>query len=315
VVAGLPSGNNVSHRYLSPLRYPGGKASLSSFIKLLVTRNSLEGGEYVEVYAGGASVGLALLLEGYSSRVHINDIDAGVHAFWHSVLYEPDELCRLVRNRRVSAREWERQRQTYCAPSEHSQLELGFATFFLNRTNRSGIICSGGMIGGRKQDGDYRLDARYNKKDLISRIEQIAEHASQIKLYRMDGAKLISELLPKLPANSFAYLDPPYYIKGGRRLYKNSYSHDDHRGIAKLLRASNTPWVLTYDNVPEIRSMYSGHRAKRFSLRYTARRSYQGEEVIFFSSSLKIPKIRDLTGVEVRDRAQRERMAADRIRA
>lgn len=125
-------------RYVSPLRYPGGKAKLVGFVSELLNANALNGGPYVEVYAGGASVALALLVHGQVAHIHINDLDPSIHAFWHSVLNDTENLCRLIRNRRVSATEWHRQRAIQRMPGAHDHLELGFSTFFLNRTNRSG---------------------------------------------------------------------------------------------------------------------------------------------------------------------------------
>jgi len=285
-----PSESATSARYASPLRYPGGKAKLADFVAGLLERNELTGGHYVEPYAGGASVALALVLRGLVSRAHINDIDPSVHAFWHSVLKEPEALCRLIADTDVTAEEWQRQKLTQREPIEHSTLELGFSTFFLNRTNRSGIIASAGMIGGASQAGAWKLDARYNKSELITRIERIAGVAGRIQLHRSDAAKLLHRLIPKLPEKSFMYLDPPYYVKGTSRLYANGYEHDDHVKIADLVRTARTPWLVSYDDQAQIRTMYDGFRRRRFQLSYTARDRYEGAEVLVFSNLLRVPR-------------------------
>lgn len=280
----------MSARYASPLRYPGGKAKLANFVARLLERNGLTGGHYVEPYAGGASVALALVLRGLVSRAHINDIDPSVHAFWHSVLKEPEALCRLIVDTRVTAKEWQRQKVIQRSPAGHSKLELGFSTFFLNRTNRSGIIASAGMIGGARQAGVWKLDARYNKSELVDRVERIADVADRIRLHRSDAAKLLNRLMPKLPEKSFMYLDPPYYVKGTSRLYANSYEHDDHVQVAEIVRAARTPWLVSYDDQVQIRTMYDGFRRRRFQLSYTARDRYEGAEVLVFSNLLRIPR-------------------------
>ncbi len=290
-------------RYVSPLRYPGGKAKLTAFIKLLMAKNELVGGEYVEVFAGGASVGLSLLLGGYVSKIHLNDIDSGIYAFWHSVLNNCDELCGMIRTKRVSVAEWERQRSVYHDTRDRSLLERGFATFFLNRTNRSGIIASGGMIGGRAQTGSWKLNARYNKKNLIDRITRIAERADDIRLYRDDGARLITRRLRRRSNCALVYLDPPYYVKGGRRLYANSYGPEDHEALSKLVSDLDLPWIVSYDNVVEIVRLYRNFRKRKFTLSYTASERTSGEEVIFFSPSLKIPRVAQLVGADVARRA------------
>lgn len=277
-------------RYLTPLRYPGGKAKLAPFITTLLQRNSLEGGTYVEPYAGGASVGLALLIKGHVARIHINDVDASIYSFWHSVLREPEALCRRIRNRRVSIAEWKRQHAIQRDPANHEPIELGFSTFFLNRTNRSGIICSGGVIGGLQQDGPWKLTARYNKADLVKRVERVASYADRIDLHQEDAEKFLLRMMPKLPADSFIYLDPPYYVKGTRRLYANFYEHADHARIAKVVGKARTPWLVSYDDRPEIRRLYRAFRTRRHNLSYTARDRYEGSEVLIFSNHLVVPR-------------------------
>jgi DNA adenine methylase len=232
-----------------------------------------------------------MLLQGSVSTVHINDIDPSIHAFWHSVLREPDELCRLIRDRPVSVAEWRRQRAIQHDPPNHSLLELGFSTFFLNRTNRSGIICSGGMIGGTYQSGAWKLDARFKKTALIERIERVAAHAARICLHRDDAGQLLTRLLPTLPKRSFVYLDPPYYLKGTRRLYANFYEHADHAYIANAISQARSAWLVSYDDRPEIRRLYRGFRSTRYRLSYTARDRYEGDEVLFFSNGLTVPPL------------------------
>src|SRR3990172_4832599 len=165
--------------YYSPLRYPGGKGKISSFFKRVFRDNYLYDGVYVEPYAGGASVGLSLLLNQYASKVVINDVDLSIYAFWHSVFSCTDDLCKLILDTPVTIETWKRQKEFQRDRMNTSHLQLGFSTFFLNRTNRSGIV-NAGVIGGTKQDGKWRIDARFNKRELIKRIERIARYRDKI---------------------------------------------------------------------------------------------------------------------------------------
>ena len=176
-------------RFPSPLRYPGGKGKVANFMKLLFTENDFVGWDYVEPYAGGASVALALLFEDYAAHVHINDINRSVYAFWRVVLDQPDELCARILDTRVSTAEWRRQRKVQMAV-DPAPLDLAFSTFFLNRTNRSGII-TGGIIGGQGQDGTWKLDARYNKSDLVRRIQKVARFRGRITLTQLDAFEFL----------------------------------------------------------------------------------------------------------------------------
>lgn len=274
---------------LSPLRYPGGKAKLAGFVQTLLQMNRLYDGHYVEPYAGGASVALSLLVNEYVSHVYINDLDRSVYAFWHSALHKTEALCKHIRNAELSIAEWKRQRTFQQRPNNISLLRLGFSTLYLNRTNRSGIIQSGGAIGGIKQQGKWKLDARFYRETLIRRIETIAAYRDRITLSNLDAAAFLKRLLPNLPLRTLIYLDPPYYVKGKRRLYANFYEHSDHSAIANLLANCMHPWLVSYDNVPQTRALYRRYRHRKYGLQYTAHDRYKGAEVIFFSDNLALP--------------------------
>jgi len=177
-------------KFNTPLRYPGGKGKLTGFLKMIFEQNDLLDGHYVEPYAGGAGIALNLLTHSYASCIHLNDLNPAVFGFWHSVINQPEALCKAIRDVKVTMEEWHRQKAILNAPANHSPLDIGFSTFFLNRTNRSGIIW-GGVIGGKNQDGAWKLDARFNKDDLIRRIEKIAMYRSRIRLYNLDAAELL----------------------------------------------------------------------------------------------------------------------------
>lgn len=275
------------HRFPSPLRYPGGKGKLANFIKLVMLKNDLVGREYVEPYAGGASVALSLLFEEYADHIHINDLNRSVFAFWNIVLTQTENLCRLISKTKIDPLEWNRQRDVQRA-DDVSELDLAFSTFYLNRTSRSGII-GGGMIGGKNQDGPWKLDARFNRQDLIGRIEKIGRYRNRITLTGMDTADYLRDNLGSI-ANPFAYLDPPYYVKG-EGLYENFYRHGNHQEIAGLVSNIRTPWIVSYDGVPEIQKMYSRFSSINYGLRYSAKERYLGIERMYFSKDLDLPDV------------------------
>ncbi len=284
--------------FLSPLRYPGGKRKLANFMRLLIRHNDLTGVEYVEPYAGGASVALSLLFGEFASQIHINDFDPAIAALWHTILDFPEELCQRIRDISVDMGEWERQRAIHEA-IDPDPLDLAFSTFFLNRTNRSGII-RGGVIGGKDQSGDWKIDARFNKDDLIFRIQKIARYRSRIRTYCLDGADFISNVLPLLPERALIYLDPPYYVKG-RGLYEHHYQHEDHKQIANLVPSIRQYWVVSYDYVPEIDDMYQGFPRSIYGIHYSAQDRYKGTEVMFFSPKLSVPEVGDPSKVRARE--------------
>lgn len=278
-----------SNKLYTPLRYPGGKARFAPFIAEVMNANGLASGHYLEPYAGGAGVALELLFHGYAVHVHINDLDPAVNAFWVAVTQHPEQLLRLLRDTPVSMEQWFHWRAVMREERPADIVERGFSTLFMNRTNRSGIL-KGGVIGGKEQAGDYKLDARLKKDVLSTRIERIAKSAEKISVYCEDAHSLLKRCTEFLPTKTMIYLDPPYYVKG-RGLYRNYYGHDDHLAIAKLLQSSafKRPWIVSYDDAPEISAMYGKSQGFTYSLNYTAQERYAGHEVMFFSKKLQIP--------------------------
>lgn len=274
----------------SPLRYPGGKSKLANFFKKIIEDNNLFDGHYVEPYAGGAGVALTLLFEEFASHIHINDINNSIYAFWYAVLHHTEELCRMVKDAPITINEWNRQKRAQQFQGEYTTLELGFSTFYLNRTNRSGII-RGGVIGGKRQLGKWKLDARFNKTALIQRIEKIALFKKRITIYHFDASDLIKEVIPTLPLNTLVYLDPPYFVKG-QGLYENHYSPDDHASVSKLITDRiKQNWVVSYDNNDEILKLYKKHHTLIYDLSYSAAKKYRGSEVMFFCEQLSVPSV------------------------
>lgn len=278
-----------SNKLYSPLRYPGGKAPFAPFIAKLMEFNGVAGGHYLEPYAGGAGVALDLLFQGFASHIHINDADPAVYAFWISVTQNSEELLELLTSTPITMDEWFKWRAILRGDYPASLVEKGFATLFMNRTNRSGIL-KAGVIGGKNQDGAYKLDARFKKDVIAARIVAIAQRSKNISVYGEDSLALLRRCKDFLPKDSLIYLDPPYYVKG-KGLYRNYYEHDDHVAIAKTINTENFErnWIVSYDNADEIRSMYQFVNTKTYGLNYTAQRRYVGSEVMFFSQDLVVP--------------------------
>lgn len=273
----------------TPLRYPGGKARLGPFFGELINTNGLQDGIYIEPYAGGAGVAIYLLLGEFVSSIYINDVDEAVYSFWKAILDHTEEFCSLIENVPITIQEWDRQK-TILAEGMNSvgTLETGFAMFFLNRTNRSGIL-NAGIIGGRKQTGEWRIDARFNRGELIKRIQKISRYRGRIHVSNEDAIAFLQRITPTLQPNSLLYLDPPYYVKG-QHLYANFYRADDHKNIAQFISKIDLPWIISYDDHSAIRAFYSNFRRSRYSLSYSARERRSGTEVMFFSDRIVIPK-------------------------
>jgi DNA adenine methylase len=276
-------------QYRTPLRYPGGKQKIAPFIGEILTANDLEGGHYAETYAGGAGVAFELLFAGKVSHIHLNDKWHPIHAFWRSVIYKTEEFCRRISSVPLTVKEWRRQKEILLRQWEFNEIDVGFSMFYLNRCNRSGIIHHAGLIGGINQTGEWKMDARFDRQELIKRVEAIGEKRSLITLRNWDAERFIKEHLPTLPARSLVYFDPPYFHKA-EGLYENHYSPEDHARIAEFIQGNvKQAWVTSYDGVREILNFYSDRKQFCYKLQYNARKAYKGTEVFFFSDGLKLP--------------------------
>lgn len=274
----------------SPLRYPGGKGKLARFVGDVIRENGLSDGLYVEPYAGGAAVAWELLLTGAVRKVVVNDLSLPIYTFWKCVLDRTDELVALISDTPVTVATRDRQKAVFASADAADELELAFATFFLNRTNRSGIL-NGGMIGGRDQTGEWKLDARYNKVELIQRIERIARARRRVSLTRLDAVEFLKSYSATWGQKTLVYLDPPYFEKGPD-LYYNFYKHDDHAGVALAVeQLRGVSWLVSYDDAGPIHSLYDTASWLQYTIGYSARNRVRGREAMFVSAGLKIPSV------------------------
>lgn len=273
--------------FYSPLRYPGGKRKLGPLIAAVIARNGLDDSTYIEPYAGGAGVAMHLLMNGPVPLVWINDADPRIAAFWLAVKHNSGELCDRIARTKVTVSEWHRQRAVQQS-SRVRRIDLAFSTFYLNRTSRSGVL-QGGVVGGQRQEGRWKLDARYNKSELIHRIQAIARHRDRLRVTGLDAGELLASIQGATAA--FVFLDPPYFHKRDRRLYRNEYEPEDHEEIASQLSTMSPRWLLTYDNCEEVRDLYQGMRFRNFRLCYTAGEKRLGRELLIAPAGLKVPRV------------------------
>ena len=279
---------------LSPLRYPGGKAKLYDYICNVFEANNLKNVTYVELFAGGAGLAISLLLNKKVKKIIINDIDYCIFCFWKCAVNRSDEFCQRIVSCNITIDEHEKQKKIYKDPYNYSEIDVAFATLFLNRTHRSGIL-NGGIIGGKSQEGKYKINCRFNKENIIERIKNIARYKDYITVTNLDAIDFISNQKEVLRKKCFFYIDPPYVVKGGD-LYKNAFSIADHKKLAyainKILR--NRKWIITYDNHNLIEQLYSKNTIKHFEIQYTAQNKKRGEEIMIFSNRVKIPECKIL---------------------
>jgi DNA adenine methylase len=271
--------------FLSPLRYPGGKSVLYNTISPIVNKN-ISNGTYIEPFAGGAGLALKLLHNNIVTKIVLNDFDYHIYCFWKSCIDYTNELIDLIEECEVTIDTWTVQKIYYKNPSKYSELEVGFATFFLNRTNVSGII-QGGPIGGADQTGAYKIDARFTKSNLIKRIKEIGTKRDSIELFNQDASVFLSKTILKYDnSNTLLNIDPPY-VKKGALLYENFYNESDHAELANVIRALPYKWILTYDDCDLIHELYQNYEKLKIQLNYRAGIQKTGNELLIFSENIK----------------------------
>lgn len=273
----------------SPLRYPGGKSAITPFLKDVIALNCAGGGVYAEPYAGGAGAALALLFEGVVDKILINDFDPIIFAFWQAILTDADRFIDAIELIQVNIDQWHCQKEILSNYKKYDNFEVGFAAFYLNRCNRSGIL-KAGPIGGMHQCGDYKLNARFNKLSLISKIRYIHQFVDKISIFNMDAIQFLQDVVSHIEDKKFIYLDPPYFAKG-QQLYMNSYNREDHANLAWFLetRMNNCLWILTYDDAEEISQLYTNSQMSKYTLNYCAHHAKKGSELIIAPPHLQIP--------------------------
>jgi len=274
-------------KFNTPLRYPGGKGRLTDYFGRVIDLNGLKDGTYIEPFAGGAGTAINLLLDSKVSRIVINDADLSVFYFWKSVIEQTDKFIDLLESVELTIKEWDRQRELQ---KSYDVLTRGFSTFYLNRTNRSGII-DGGMIGGRGQTGKYNIGARFNREELIRRVREIGKRSNDIDVFGIDAQHFLKTVVPYYDINStLVYVDPPYYVKGSL-LYMNFYNDQDHWELAQTIKSLEHKWILSYDNVQQIKDLYSWTNHIEFSMNYSSYEFRKGRELFFSYSGLILPEV------------------------
>lgn len=267
--------------YYSPLRYPGGKSKITPFIEQIIINNELKGCTFVEPFAGGAGVALDLLFTGLVDHIILNDSDIAIFSFWKAILEETDRFVKDIYEIPLTIEQWEHQKEILKITKEPCY-ELGFAAFYLNRTNRSGIL-NAGVIGGKNQNGKWKMDARFNRNSLATKIFEIVERKNDITIFNLD----IKDFVKHIPSgNVFAYLDPPYYEKG-KQLYSNYFVYEDHKNLEKIIRNLDVKWLLTYDDNPEIRKIYKDYEIKQFDINYSVAKQRTASEIMICDEYLR----------------------------
>lgn len=277
----------LKDEHRSPFRYPGGKASLAKLLGDVIELNFGTAGTYCEPFAGGAGAATLLLGQGRIESLHLNDADPRVFHAWETMLRQTDRFLERLDTVPLTMNEWWRHKEVIEDIRSHDAFDIGFATFYLNRTNRSGILQKAGPIGGYAQEGKWGIDARFNRVGLRKRIEFLSKKSDCISLSNLDAIEFLKK--PNFDLGStFFFVDPPYVVAGSR-LYYNSMDEEKHRKLSEILEASPFSWLLTYDDHDLIRQLYTSYAVDSLPIRYALQRKRLESEVLIKSADIRLP--------------------------
>lgn len=267
----------------SPFRYPGGKGFLSGYLSAEIDVLSGDEKLYAEPFCGGAGAAVNLLEDGKVAAIHLNDADVRVYSAWRGIVHETERFLDRVASARVDMEEWHAARDLLetTPPAGDYSFEVGYATYFINRTSRSGIVLGSGPIGGYKQTGRWKIDARFYRESMSRRIAWIGQKRDRIHLTNEDALVFLARATDRMPLErTLLFVDPPY-VEAGSRLYLNAMSESKHSALADMLQSGRYPhWILTYDNHPLIRRLYRDFRRRSIQVNYSLRTARKEREIL-----------------------------------
>lgn len=286
------------NRWLSPLRYPGGKARMTPWLADLFWSQlgPMDVEVWIEPFAGGAGAALSAVRDHDVPEAWLVERNPALAAFWRTVLSDGERLAQQVESMVPTMSDFESSRDLVMEAIAADVLvpdpfEVGLAAFLLNRCSRSGMIASSvGPIGGKNQSGRYLLTDRWNGPALAQRIRAVAQLSNRITLHEGDGIAYLESLPGSgIEDEVFCFVDPPY-IEQGNVLYAKGFDRAAHERLAAALRDADLPWLLTYDAHPDVLDLYTGHAIIEYEIPHTANTNRIGVEYAVCSPYLSMPQ-------------------------
>lgn len=233
----------------SPFRYPGGKSRLLEWILPHIPKVDV----FIDVFAGGGSVMLAVAERDKDCQIHINDADIGIANFWKCVIDDSlvNSLITDIAEHKPSVELFLEIQKCRLNLNQNDIVKSAFSTIVCNRQSFSGIGISG-PIGGMFQKSRYKIDCRWSVDYVIKSILQCHE---LLKLRTVVTNNHFRNVLSYAKtSNCHFYIDPPYYQKGNS-LYYIGMTKCEHKELCEMLKKMNN-WTLSYDNHTKILELY-----------------------------------------------------------
>ena len=242
----------------SPLRYPGGKSRAIPQIEKNLPASFTE---FREPFVGGGSVFLFIRQKFPQAHIWINDLNFDLYCFWKFAQCDTTRLAAAVQTIKDDTTDgsqlFDELRNNLDAPI--SDFDRAVRFFVMNRISFSGTVDSGGY-------SQLAFHSRFTHSS-IKRLRDLEPFLQGIRITHLDYKSVIHE-----PGeNAFIFLDPPYLAATKSRLYgKNGSLHTgfDHTEFAEEMKKCPHPWLITYDDSPEIRKNFETSNIHEWELQY-----------------------------------------------
>lgn len=277
-------------KFLSPLRYPGGKNKLAKYIKKVLDYNRFKTKILVEPFVGGGSVSLNFLLNGWTEKVVIADRDQLIYSFWKTLFNNPDYLIRFIKDVDVNIENFYKYKEIATDKKIDDEKKLAEACLFLNRTSFSGILKNNaGPLGGKGQNSNYKINCRFNKKSLIEKIKYFSQFKNKVIVLLYNWKETI-KYVEKIKGNdkTLFYFDPPFYKKADG-LYRYYFEEKEHLILSKKIKNLKNKWILSYDRAKKIREIYKEYIRGSFAFPYSINSPAKRIEKEYFITPFKKP--------------------------
>lgn len=277
--------------FLSPLRYPGGKAFLAPYVARTLEHNGIRPDVFVEPFAGGASVSLQMVTQDLVDSIALYDLDPMVSGFWWTVFNRHKYLVEKVKEEVVSVEKWRELKEQKI----NGHCTNGWKCLFLNRTSFSGILNeSSGPIGGHSQASDYKVDCRYYGDTILRRLKSLWDIRDRVFDVGSQSYECTLRYYEKRRTLApFYYLDPPFFYKADK-LYNFYFGQDDHDAFVTRVANLSSPWLLSYDYCPETVALMRRHGLsyKILPVTYNAAANSKSQKRELVSSNLELPRMK-----------------------
>ena len=234
-----------------PLSYIGGKNRLAKQLIAMFPPHVT----YCEVFLGGGQV----FFRKEPSKVEvINDIDNEVVNFFRCAQQHPEEMVRCLKFVLVG-REWFRLFNVQ-NPAGLTDIQRAVRFFYLQKN------CYAGLVRDRHYGAKVVGAPGFNPSRLPELLTNVHKRLARVQIESLP----FQEFIPRFDRpGTLLYLDPPYWR---RKLYNFNFADEDYRILSDLLSSISGKFILSVDDVPQLRELFAWATITDVEVPYTSQK-------------------------------------------